>query len=305
METDIQTVVISGYGDFEYARQCLSYGVKEYLLKPVSKGNLQNVIGKLEAHREKLESFVSVAKLDEWVVRMDDAIWTLDKERLYLVLKEWETDFLQRKMSRSQQKELLEEGYALLVKKLLVNSVTPGKSVLDLSAAAGPEQLFRCFAEASAAILEELRRKRKGKAKDPIEEAKAFIEKHLAQEVSLEEVAEVLGLNASYFSQMFKHSTGETFVHYRIKRRMEKAKDCLPMQAIGSPIFPMRSGMQTILILRKRSKSSPGWLLPSIATSWGSIDEKESVEQAVRLFSDRHSSILVHGWIYLLFSGFG
>ncbi|MEK4155459.1 response regulator [Paenibacillus odorifer] len=227
METDIQTVVISGYGDFEYARQCVSYGVKEYLLKPVSKGNLQNVIGKLEAHREKLESFVSVAKLDEWVVRMDDAIWTLDKERLYLVLKEWETDFLQRKMSRSQQKELLEEGYALLVKKLLVNSVTPGKSVLDLSAAAGPEQLFRCFAEASAAILEELRRKRKGKAKDPIEEAKAFIEKHLAQEVSLEEVAEVLGLNASYFSQMFKHSTGETFVHYRIKRRMEKAKRLL------------------------------------------------------------------------------
>lgn len=128
METDIQTVVISGYGDFEYARQCLSYGVKEYLLKPVSKGNLQNVIGKLEAHREKLESFVSVAKLDEWVVRMDDAIWTLDKERLYLVLKEWETDFLQRKMSRIQQKELLEEGYALLVKKLLVNSVTPGKA---------------------------------------------------------------------------------------------------------------------------------------------------------------------------------
>ncbi|HBS47409.1 MAG TPA: hypothetical protein DEA91_28465, partial [Paenibacillus sp.] len=88
--------------------------MKEYLLKPVSKGNLQNVIAKLEANRKKLESFVSVAKLDEWVMRMDDAIWTLDKERLYLVLQEWETDFLQRKMSRSQQKELLEEGYALL-----------------------------------------------------------------------------------------------------------------------------------------------------------------------------------------------
>lgn len=104
METDIQTVVISGYGDFEYARQCLSYGVKEYLLKPVSKGNLQNVIAKLEANREKLGSFVSVAKLDEWVVRMDDAVWTLDKEKLYLVLKEWETDFLQRRMSRCQQR---------------------------------------------------------------------------------------------------------------------------------------------------------------------------------------------------------
>lgn len=227
METDIQTVVVSGYGDFDYARQCLSYGVKEYVLKPVGKVELQAVLAKLEANVEKQGSFVSVAKLDEWVGRMDEAVWTLDKEKLGLVLQEWESDFLQRRMSRIQHKELLEEGYALLIKKLHANSVIPATSSLELPATASPAELFAQFAQASQTILEELRIKRKGKAKDPVEAAKAFIEEHLAREVSLEEVAEVLGLNASYFSQLFKQMTGETFVHYRISRRMEKAKRLL------------------------------------------------------------------------------
>lgn len=227
METDIQIVVISGYGDFEYARQCVSYGVKEYILKPVSKADLQSVIAKLEANCEKQESFVSVAKLDEWVERMDEAVWTLDKEKLEQVLKEWADDFFSRRMSRNQQKELLEEGYVLLVKKLHTNLVTPSTSVLDLSLASTAEEMFRRFTEESEAILDELRIKRRGKAKDPVEAAMAYIEEHLTQEVSLEEVAEVLGLNASYFSQLFKQTTGETFVHYRISRRMEKAKKLL------------------------------------------------------------------------------
>lgn len=230
MDTEIQTVVVSGYGDFEYARQCVSYGVKEYLLKPVGKAQLIAVLAKLEANREKPAGFVSVAKLDEWVELMDDAVWTLDKEKLRQVLKVWETDFLHRRMSRSQQTELLEEAYALLIKRLHANSVTPAKTTLDLSAAGGAE-LFRQFVQASEGILEELRLKRKGKAKDPVEEAKAFIEQNLAREVSLEEVAEVLGLNASYFSQLFKQVTGETFVHYRISRRMERAKRLLGSSA--------------------------------------------------------------------------
>lgn len=43
----------------------------------------------------------------------------------------------------------------------------------------------------------------------------------------MDEVAQKLGLNASYFSQLFKKETGETFVKFRIRLRMEKAKELL------------------------------------------------------------------------------
>ncbi|MDF2934911.1 MAG: two component AraC family transcriptional regulator [Paenibacillaceae bacterium] len=226
MDTVTQIVVVSGYGDFEYARQCVSYGVKEYLLKPVGRAELQKTIAKLEEAANEPAGFVSVAKLDAWVERLHDAVWNLEQEKLQSVLQEWEQEVLRHKMSRSQHKELLEEGYTLLIRRLHASSVNPAQSLLRLSEGT-PAQLFGQFAEAVRGILQELRIKRKGKAKDPVEEAKAFMEENLAREISLEEVAELLGLNPSYFSQLFKQVTGETFVHYRISRRMEKAKKLL------------------------------------------------------------------------------
>ena len=41
---DIEVVVLSGYADFEYARQAMKYGVTEYLLKPVESENLRETL---------------------------------------------------------------------------------------------------------------------------------------------------------------------------------------------------------------------------------------------------------------------
>lgn len=46
-------VIISGYDEFEYARQAIQIGVEQYLLKPVTKHTMQNVLREI---REKIES---------------------------------------------------------------------------------------------------------------------------------------------------------------------------------------------------------------------------------------------------------
>lgn len=48
--SEIPIIVMSGYNDFQYAQQCIRYGVKDYLLKPVSEGELREVL-----HSVKLE----------------------------------------------------------------------------------------------------------------------------------------------------------------------------------------------------------------------------------------------------------
>ncbi|MCR4670931.1 MAG: response regulator [Saccharofermentans sp.] len=48
---DIKIIVISGYSDFEYARKAIQIGVEQYLLKPVTKTDMINV---LEATRKKI-----------------------------------------------------------------------------------------------------------------------------------------------------------------------------------------------------------------------------------------------------------
>lgn len=48
----IKIIIISGYDDFEYARQAIAVGVEQYLLKPITKMNLKKVLLEL---RDKLE----------------------------------------------------------------------------------------------------------------------------------------------------------------------------------------------------------------------------------------------------------
>ena len=60
----IGIIVLSGYDEFEYARQCIALGVREYLLKPINAEELKAVLGKvseqLKSERNTFEHAVSL-----------------------------------------------------------------------------------------------------------------------------------------------------------------------------------------------------------------------------------------------------
>ncbi|MFC0215397.1 helix-turn-helix domain-containing protein [Paenibacillus chartarius] len=58
-------------------------------------------------------------------------------------------------------------------------------------------------------------------------EACQYVSLHLDRRISLEEVAESLHLNPSYFSRLFKKETGESFIEYVTRMKMERAKELL------------------------------------------------------------------------------
>ncbi|MFD0712435.1 response regulator [Paenibacillus sp. GCM10027626] len=53
---DLICVIVSGYHDFEYARQAIKYGVQDYVLKPVNDKELNRLLGELlERHKEQAD----------------------------------------------------------------------------------------------------------------------------------------------------------------------------------------------------------------------------------------------------------
>ncbi len=60
-----------------------------------------------------------------------------------------------------------------------------------------------------------------------IQEARKFIEQNYDRTITLDDVAEHVHLNASYFSSLFKELTGQKYIDYITSYRIEKAKNLL------------------------------------------------------------------------------
>lgn len=227
---DVQIVVVSGYGDFEYARQCMGWGVKQYLLKPVTKAAVYETVGKLlEGRRDNQPGgYIPLSTSGQWLETLDEAVWLLREEEIGHTLDELERCCREQRMSIRQLREYVAELHDGLLQALNRRDVyTLEGSPSQTDALADEQACYAWLRQEIGRLTELIRAKRKGNPKEPIEEAKRYIEQHLSRELSLEEVAERLGLNASYLSQLFRQVAGETFVQYRTKRRMELAKRLL------------------------------------------------------------------------------
>lgn len=71
---------------------------------------------------------------------------------------------------------------------------------------------------------EELKRNRDNK---PIRLAKQYIHENYNKAISLEEISSIIGFNPAYFSTVFKKETGENFIDYVAKIRIQNAKNYL------------------------------------------------------------------------------
>ena len=76
-------------------------------------------------------------------------------------------------------------------------------------------------------LLNEIRKDKQERTRKPIREALDYIADHYFEKITQEDVCEVLGLNTSYFSTLFKKEVGENFQNYLTKYRMEEAKKLL------------------------------------------------------------------------------
>ncbi|HAG70240.1 MAG TPA: DNA-binding response regulator [Lachnospiraceae bacterium] len=68
-----------------------------------------------------------------------------------------------------------------------------------------------------------------------VSEAKHFIEKNFSRDISLDDVANSVDVSPYYFTRMFKEETGETFVEFLTRVRINRAKELIrdPHIAIG------------------------------------------------------------------------
>jgi two-component system response regulator YesN len=116
--------------------------------------------------------------------------------------------------------------------------------------------------------------------------ARDYIERNLSSELSIDLLADYLGISGSYFSLLFKQHFGETFVEYVTKQRIEMAKSLLALsdksitqigQMVGyaerryfTRVFSKYAGMLPSEF-RERHQRQPG---PAERAAWPGREEE-------------------------------
>ncbi|OBZ14868.1 hypothetical protein A8L34_13335 [Bacillus sp. FJAT-27264] len=86
----LRTVALSGYSDFEDLRQAVRLGVKDYLLKPVARDELNALLAKLAADLREGQGSAPPSRLKAKTAVRSEQLWLLQEDYLLQLVKgEW------------------------------------------------------------------------------------------------------------------------------------------------------------------------------------------------------------------------
>ena len=237
---DIRIIVISGYDDFNYAKQAISIGVQEYLLKPITSGNLIDVLKKTsdEIIRQRQEE-LDISRVDintisqETILKFLSSGSAADTEK---VVDEYFNSMgpgmLESMMLRQYVLVKAVFAVAAFFERLGLDKEGVSETLGDL---ANPAPYADSSERAHQYMIELLNTamEQRGLVSDKghtevIEEAKRYIrENYQNEDMSLNSVAAHVNISSNHFSAIFKKETGETFIDYLTAVRIEKAKELL------------------------------------------------------------------------------
>ncbi|MFE4714730.1 response regulator [Paenibacillus sp. NPDC056722] len=86
----LRTVALSGYSDFEDLREAVRLGVKDYLLKPVAREELNALLAKLAADLREGQASAQPSRLKAKTAVRSEQLWLLQEDYLLQLVKgEW------------------------------------------------------------------------------------------------------------------------------------------------------------------------------------------------------------------------
>ncbi|MNJ51247.1 putative response regulatory protein [compost metagenome] len=93
---------------------------------------------------------------------------------------------------------------------------------------------------------------------EPIRQAMQYVEMHIEEAISQQEVAAHVHLNGSYFSSLFKEQCQMNFSEYVTRRKLQKAKELLLKTNLTIAEVAQRIGYQSVKYFNKLFKEYEG-----------------------------------------------
>lgn len=263
-------IILSGFGEFDYAKQAIRLGVKEYLLKPIQSQNLEDIVLKCKQETElnrvlqikkgynpekDLEQMLeSILKEDSSDSRMEELEQLFPCQGTVVTLNSIADD-------KNESNELC-TAYKNLISAVVRNQtvislgyhngeyrylIIPRAAEFHRNLEAIGEYLNRILAREirftvgpTVGSVKDLRKLDLFSDNDfstqVIERACQFMKEHLGEAISRNMVAEHVFLSHSYFGHLFKQVKGMRYNAYLTEMRIEQAKKLLQKNMMVSDV---------------------------------------------------------------------
>lgn len=216
------TIVVSGYDNFQYAKQVMRYGITEYLLKPVDEEELHAAL------RRSIKKLEGMSEIHEGVLRIQhfvEHLSEMNNTSLFTELKSLLASILKLSVTTpGMRKSML----AILSSKLngLLQAVNPKHSFKLLTAEdeAGIHKHFTGLMEEWLLVYPQYTNQN---VKSSIKRVSEYIDLHYFENFTLARMADLAHMSVSHFSMLFKKTTGQTCLNYLNMVRIAKAKELL------------------------------------------------------------------------------
>ena len=247
-------IVISGYNEFDYAKEAIKIGISDYLLKPVTSASLMDALKKVSD--QIFEEQENSRLLERYFINYEKYMAFPDKSDYSGVYRKLIRNFLKTGNIEEcgifidEYFEAVGEGnyMSLLLRKYMTMDIfycvlefIKSLNAQELNTQPELTDLKRVTkaiekADTTMEYLKELftfaltvRDKNSGDRYGLlIREAQEYIaENYGNSDFSLNMIAGYIGVSPSYFSSIFKQGTGQSFIEYLTKVRIDRACELL------------------------------------------------------------------------------
>lgn len=261
--SDAYFVIMSGYDEFDYAKQALKFGSMDYLLKPVDRDELLNTVRRVRRTWEKrnedakhLDELESAGGSGAGITRL---IGIYDKKNqvgagivckdnldaLTAAIEENDKAKIERTVyafyGECREKELSEEMINFNISYLLFQLIHLasmqddevdqeaimdfiGESSFEEGVVTGSSAYMQRFCEEYAEYISQLRKSAGGGI---LLEVEKEIRSRYAESISLREMSQKYYINNAYLGQIFKKKYGMSFKDYLTDCRIQEAAKML------------------------------------------------------------------------------
>ncbi len=97
----------------------------------------------------------------------------------------------------------------------------------EIMAASTMDDICKWFLDKVGEACHNVLVKRSEKSNDIVDSARRYIDENYSKDISLDDISRLMNISPYYFSKLFKEKTGENFVEFLTRIRIDKAKELL------------------------------------------------------------------------------